>query len=435
MGDRALASRLVPLAVLALVVVAGCTAPARSGSGATGDATPATTGGNSTPDRTIAVENGTFGFDANRTFDRVQTVLGSDVRRPDTVLLVDPPDRRTDASNGTNGSSLPPFWTAMGVDYRPTERNGSSGIPGNADGTTGRLGTVTLATGTNETTTRFVLAHEFVHFVQFSNGRRRQVAREVPLRTTDGTFVRHSLVEGVAVFATDAYVDRYLSTNRTNHEVYPKIRDRSRPGGLERYGNSWYIYGYRYVDGRIDDPRNADRIYEHPPTTSEQVIHGYAPGEEPPRNLSVNVSGAGDRFRHVGDDRMGEAFLRVALQNGLNRSAADRAAAGWGTDDLRIYRSDRRANFVWTLRFDDRANATEFDRLFREYLDARGNRSGDVWVVGNDTFDFRHVGPASGSDTVVVLIGSDRFVENAQVAGENGNVSVTLSGESRKIDR
>ncbi len=361
--------------------------------------------------------------DPDRTFGQVQTVLGSNVDPPDRIQVREP---ASVSGSGSVDRLVPPFWETMGVDPAPPRRpNGSEPDLGINGYTTG-IGEVALiyANDTRAERVEYVLAHEFVHFVQFSEGRATELNRQVDVDTTDGAYVTRSVLEGAAVYATDDYIDRYVEGNVSNAALYLRLRERLRPGSVGRYLNSWYIQGNRYVASRIDSPERIERVYERPPTTSEQVLHRLPPGTEPPRELSVTVTDPG-AWRALGTDRVGEAFLRVTLRNRLSESRARRAAAGWGNDSLRVFRprgGTGDASYAWVLRWDDPENATEFEAAFEDWLDASGNRTADRWTVDGTAFDLQ----SAGSTTSVVLVGDRRLVEGAEIDGQDGRVEIAL---------
>lgn len=388
---------LVALAVV--LAVTGCVA-----------APTATESGTPAADREIHIEGGSLPVDGNRVFDRVRALLGADVDPPQSVRVADAGTLRS------RPAPEPPsrFWVAMNVTPAPGGRLNLTTI---VTGATTGLGRIVIYPGDNESAViHYVLAHEFVHYVQLAEKRDVQLTGEVDLATTDGRFVVRAVLEGVAVYATDEYIDRHVDADVSNSGLYREIQSRLPRGGLRWYGNAQYVHGTRYVAARLDDPGRADRVYARPPTTSEQVIHRLQPGAEPPANLSVRVESG--TWEGRGTDRMGEAFLRVALQSRLSPSVARRAAAGWGNDALRTFRdgsSGRRA-FAWVLRWDDPENASEFADAFGRYLDARGTRANGTWAVGNRTFDLRRM----GTETTLVVIGPGSFVRgtNATVSGD-----------------
>jgi hypothetical protein len=358
----------------------------------------------------VAVEGGSLpeGVDADTTFERVQAVLGTDVEPPASIRVADRP-------TGGVAPDSPPFYRVMGV-----ERSGVDvGDVGVVPGATTALGQVFVGADATDdpAVVEYVLAHEYVHFVQFRRDWPSNASAAVETDTTDGAFVLRSVVEGQAVVATDEYLRRHGEGNRTNAALYRRVRERLPPGSLGRYRNEQYRLGARYVADRFETVPATRAVFERPPTTSEQVIHGLAPGSEPPRPLSVRVDRGGP-WRPVGTDRMGEAFLRVALADGVGVDRAERAAAGWGTDSLRLFRARGESAYAWTLRFDTDADAAEFRRSFRAYLNETASRRGELWTTADERFDLRPV----GTESAVVLAGPKGFVRATAVNGTDGRV-------------
>lgn len=396
------------LALAALLVLAGCGAPF-GGSEATDapDASDAPTGTDATDD--IAVRNGSLPVDPDRVFDRTRKLLGSDAPPPPAVVVADD-------QNVTEEPSVPEFWSLAGVEPRdPTERVGVV-----ENGYTTALGSVVLYPGesSNASEVERLLVHEFVHYIQFREERASALRGRLPA-TTDGSFVARAVLEGVAAYATDAYLDRYGDGRQRNSEVYPRLREAYPAGSYQRYALAQYVEGHAYVADRLGgegdgDPAAATAVYERPPTTSEQVVHGLAPDEEPPRDLRVTVRTAeGDGFSSAGRDTMGEAFVRAALAGGVGESRAAEAAAGWGNDSRVVFRDDGAVGYAWVLRWDSAADADEFRSAAVQHFAGR---------EGVDAFRIESV----GEGTVVVVLGDRSFVERASVGGTAGNVTVAV---------
>lgn len=238
--------------------------------------------------------------------------------------------------------------------------------------------------------------------------------------TTDGAFAFRSVREGAAVWIETAYVREYIRNGTTGIDRTERVYGRHPPGSVGRYGMSQYVFGYRYVRSRVEDPSDLEAIYERPPQTSEQVLHGHPPGTELPAPLSVEVDGEGTPYAGVTADRLGEAFVRVALENGVSTDRAVEAATGWGNDRLSFVRREGDVHFVWVLRWDDPANATTFASAMREFLDARGSTVGNAWTVNGTRTDLRRPHP----NTTVLVAGDEAFV---------GGVTVTLEGPAVTI--
>jgi|APHM01.1.fsa_nt_gi hypothetical protein len=397
-----------PLAVLAAAVLlwsGGCAAPE-----AAVDAPTVETAGGSLPDD----------VDAGEVYQRLRTLLVTNVSAPSSVTVL---NDSTVATGGGPSVPTPAPFRAFGVDPAPDERGETAY---RYAGATSMTGQVRLYPGEKPTgLVRTILVHEYVHYVQLRRGDDRRL-REALGRTTDARFVRRSVIEGVAVDVTDAYLDRHLPDTESNAALYERLDEVYPRGTPSWYGNAMYRFGTRYVDGQVEDAATALAVAERPPRTSEQVIHGYAPGAEPPRNLSVAVAAAESPWRSVGTDRMGEAFLLAALGS-VSRERARTAAEGWGADRLQILRRSGVANASYALvtRWDDAENATEFETAYADALTARGERTADDWRVDGRAATIERAGP----ETVVVLVGSAAFVDGTTVDGDGETVTVEPPGE------
>lgn len=114
--------------------------------------------------------------------------------------------------------------------------------------------------------------------------------------------------------------------------------------------------------------------YDNPPTTSEQIFHPekYISGEGALHVEMVDFSAAlGEGWTEVLNTTVGEFYLREMLRTELADSRARRAAAGWGGDNLRLYRGG--ADLAWGLLivWDSADEAAEFVDLHAAYADDR----------------------------------------------------------------
>ncbi|MFB6219633.1 MAG: hypothetical protein ABEH77_10760 [Halobacteriaceae archaeon] len=422
---------LLAAAVAALLVLAGCGAPAadapatstttRTEETRTATATRDPAGTTTTATATagaeapaIAVRNGTLPADPNATFRRLRAVLGTDAPPPAYVEVVASPGA---LAPGSDRRRVPRFWRLLGVE--PEQALTDAERRRLENGVTTGLGGIRLYPGDGDPArVEWLLAHEFVHYVQLRRGHDATLRRHLA-RTTDARFLARAIVEGVAVYATDAYVARHRPDAGPTSAFYERLHADLPPGSPSRYANLAYVAGHRYVAGRIDDPAAADAVYADPPATSEQLLHGT---DDPPVPLRVAVATEG--WRAVGSDTMGEAFLRVALENGLDPERARRAAAGWGNDSLRVFRPAGGGDpgYVWVLRFDDAADATEAERALAASLAARGNRTDGGWRVAG--------APAAltrpDDRTLALAAGPAGFVNRTAVASADGGVRVSV---------
>ena len=408
MGSRRWRPGAVPVrlaAVLALVALlwsAGCAAPEA-------DAAPEVeTVGGDLPD----------GVDAGETYQRLRTLLGTNVSAPPSVTVLND----STVPTGSGSVAAPASFRAFGVEPAPDERGETAY---RYVGATALTGQVRLYPGEKPPDlVRTVLVHEFVHYVQVRRDDDRRL-RDTLGRTTDERFVRRSVLEGVAVSVTDAYLSRYHPDAEPNAALYERLNQVYPRGTPSWYGNAVYRFGARYVDDRVDDPAAALAVAERPPRTSEQVIHGYSPGAEPPRNLSVTVTDGRSPWESYGTDRMGEAFLLAALAD-VSPERARTAAAGWGADRLAILRRSgvENASYALVTRWDDAANATEFATTYADALAARGERAGDRWRVDGRTATVERV----DAETVVVFVGTTEFVDGTTVVVDGETVTIQPPG-------
>lgn len=427
-------ARLVPVAVAALLVLAGCSGdpsptatetdgqPTATGATPPTDTTrpsPTSTSRTETPtsnsepptsrtetpirdvddDETVPVEGDRFPVNATRVFGRVETLLGVDAREPTVRLHTDPT---------SDPVPLSAFERQVGL-----TRNGS--VESWPVSGAGRTDAVALlfhddVENASPALVELILVHEMVHTVQYQRG-----GGDLPLPGEPADYparVVQALREGGAVYVTDVYARRYgirYPGGRT--PVAERAhRYRTRPAWVLDSTGSYY-FGARYFDRRLDSPADIWTVYADPPTTMEQVVHGRSAG--PARPLSVTVDAPAGTVRRQG--RQGETDVRAVLRSGLSRETAAAAAAGWGNDALvRIDTADS-TGFAWVLRWDDRAEADELEAGLETLVD-RAATPGDLEVV--------RVAP----ETVVLLAGAAAFVDATTVTGTNESATVRHGG-------
>ncbi|MFB6146738.1 MAG: hypothetical protein ABEJ08_03530 [Halobacteriaceae archaeon] len=408
------APRRSALAVVfaALLTTAGCAAPVAQGRGpGAADAGE------------VSVTGGSLPADPGRVFGRVTALLGANVSPPNTVRVVDDP---SDLLGGAVSRSGPPrAWQLLGV--RDAGGLNQSERQRLENGLTSGLGTIVLYPGQSPTarSVQWLLAHEFVHYVQFARGRDVTLARSLP-STTDGRFVRRAVMEGIAVYVTDAYVQRYVPGAPPNSALYERVAATLANGSFAQYGNLAYVAGHAYATARLDAPNLTERIYSDPPVSGEQVLH---PGADPPAPLTVRLRTGAAHWRGTGRDTLGEPFVRVALQTGVSAQRARTAAAGWGNDTLQYLRPTDGGNtsIAWVLRWDSPEDADQFAAAYRAALDARGTATGNgTWRLDGAAADVRRPGPR----TTVVAVGAPPVVRSvaANVTGATVRLTVAPTG-------
>lgn len=399
----------------------------------------------------IPVRGGSIPADHERTFARTESLLGVNASPPD-VLLVRSPEAMSSPSgpNGDSGggrsSSVRSFLEVMGFgqDSARARRAGRGG--GGSSGGDERDGTegddadespITVAAYApsahsvvvNErlTAPRYeamlerTLAHEYTHTVQFQREAFRRLQRALTLRESysrDEYLVYLAVVEGAGVYTEAAYERRYLGGRGSPSISATQYRNAS---SAVQFSLSRYHFGYRYLDARLDSPAGLAAVYDDPPRTTEQLLHGPSSGSEPPKRLAV-ATALGDE-RAVGRaNTNGELMTRILLATELNASRAASGADGWGNDEV-VPVAGRNRSFVWATRWDSPVEADEFDAALTAYLSARADRSGGVWRDGPLAFRVVRV----GEESVALLAGSESFVTEASVSGSNSSVEVSAA--------
>lgn len=356
----------------------------------------------------VEVTGGTLPVDADRVWERVEAMHGTNVVPP--VVSVD------DSDPSPTEKVLPPeFLYVLGAE--PARPNPPTpGVNGRVS-PRGRV-TVTFADAPSETVEQ-VLAHEFAHVVQQS--------ADVLERLPDGNYLlAKSTIEGGAEYVEDVYARRYQ-----DHSSLAATRRAYRNGAaFQKWALAPYYFGAQYVRSRVSSPRELSSVYANPPTTTEQVLHDYPPGAEPAKTLSVTVDETGEwRARPPG--RKGELFVRVALTTELGETHAARAAAGWGNDALVRFRRTPRgrdAGYAWVLRWDDSTNATEFRHAFETMLDRQATRTDSGWRRDDTAYRVERV----SDETVAVLAGHPQFAANVAAEGSRDDVAITVDSNERR---
>ncbi|WP_121822284.1 hypothetical protein [Halostella salina] len=404
--------RLAALALVLSLVLAGCagdsgafrTTEPETGTTTVGTATEpptrTTTTAEVTGEYSVPVTGNALPVDADRTFARVQSLVGSDVE-PQTVRVREGSTRTGEAEY----YSQRPFFRVMGLSEANYSTVGASGV--------------TYSDGEVQITTRDappaeverVLAHEFAHTVQMRTSMTADLDSGVfGNPTTDYAMTRRALVEGGAVYVTDVYAERFQ--NRTVYQSNVVERQYERGPGGNRYLWAPYHFGYRYVADTIDSPAELATVYDNHPETTEQLLHGYAPDEEPVADLVLRDT-VEDWYR-TDTDTKGELVTRIVLRGELTKERAAAAAAGWGNDRAAVYEqaSGDAAGVAWALRMDDRGEATEAVDAFEAFADRQTESSFRVERVT--------------ARTLVVIGGDGAFVDNARVSAQGARVTVGI---------
>ncbi|MFW5918589.1 MAG: hypothetical protein ACOCSF_00130 [Halanaeroarchaeum sp.] len=388
--------------VVLLVVLAGCSGAIQPPGPSDDPAGPFA------DDRTITVANGTLPIDHQAVYDEVTRILAVDAEPPASIEL-EPGEEM-----GIQREPMPHFYRLVGIE-RPAGAEQTATALGYVRGPETVYVNEKLVE--DETQLELTLTHEYVHVIQGRTDAFEAVREGVDApNTTDGKIVRRSILEGAATSTETVYWERHVDEG-TSPAAGMANSYRSTEGARQ-WVFAPYHFGYQYVQTRTSSPEEIDTIYADPPRTSEELLHGLPAGAEPLPPLAVDVQST--EWERNGTDRTGELFVRVALDTELDRERATTAAAGWGTDSRVALTDGEDRAYVWALRWDDPANATEFENAFVAYLDDRATREDGIWTDEGAAYDVTTV----GDETVVIVLGDESFVRSASVDGTNGSVRV-----------
>ncbi|MCA9666177.1 MAG: hypothetical protein KC503_11340 [Myxococcales bacterium] len=197
------------------------------------------------------------------------------------------------------------------------------------------------------------LLHEICHALQDQHFNLRRFTK--PLKdNSDRQLARQAVVEGDC---TGVMLEHeLLKQGRDLGSVGPLIGALARKlasGGNK--SNAWaraprflretlafpYIEGLKLVaEIRKRSPWSAvSRLFRRVPSSTEQILHydKYKRRERPVSVRDRDLKALAKTYARVKRDTLGELQLRLLFETALGKSAAERAAAGWGGDRLVAY--------------------------------------------------------------------------------------------------
>lgn len=356
----------------------------------------------------VTVDGGTLPVDATRVWIRTRMLLGTDSQPPDSVQVLN-----------VSASATPrpsPFFRLWGL--VPPNRTDGPTIAAYVTGPSRVY--VNREIRDRPAFLEHTLAHEYAHIVQYRTGV-FDALRVAYGSSPDEQATRTAVVEGTAVVVGDTYWRRYMTRGTRPAENIRRLYRNST--GAARWTVAPYRFGYRYASAQAN-ASTLPRVYENPPNSTEEVLH---PGrKDAVADLNTTVRETDTWLYVSGNEQMGELFVRVALSTELRESQAAAGADGWGADARVTFVNETGANgYAWVLRFDDGANATEFESVLNTYLRERGTtQDGNVRLTGDSAFRQERV----DRRTVVVLAGAQTFVRNATVRATNESIRVHAPG-------
>ena len=275
-----------------------------------------------------------------------------------------------------------------------------------------------------------VLAHEFVHALQFQHDlispSREEFRDYFPRWTTDSQLVSTALVEGDAMWTTEQYLDRHTDGS---YAVADYNRTLAREAWPNSVGGTPYYYGYEYYRATGGSPAERTAAIRRPPNSTAELLH---PGEPATRAALPDPPESSQEFDELTmyhRDTVGELVIRHALR--LNGQSFDRAAAaadGWANDRMYYYTEEATTATHWVSVWENSTEAAEFVAAWRAMLDARGAQVGEngtlVVPTGDDAPAVNYVVERDGATVRITAAPNaglaERLAETARDSGETG---------------
>jgi hypothetical protein len=249
-----------------------------------------------------------------------------------------------------------------------------------------------------------VVVHELVHALQ--DQRLGLGLRYEEERSIDGENAFASLVEGDATLAMLGQLPLFAgdvrpellrsallasSTGQTELDGAPPV---VRVPLLSRYADGVYFCATRFQEGGWPAVNAA---YERLPVSTEQILHpeAYERGEVPVAIDLTAYDGIAPGWTVLEEETLGELEMGIWLAADGDRDEA--AAAGWGGDRLRVYRSGGGLAYLWLSAWDDEAEAAEAEAAAR-----RARPEGTVERRGPWLLATRGL-PASATDAALAV--------------------------------
>ena len=261
--------------------------------------------------------------------------------------------------------------------------------------------------GGNELVT---FAHEFDHALQDQNFPVFKDQKDV-LDRTDWILARKAVSEGDATLLMTLWMIGHLSMDQLK-EVVAAGSDPQQAALLERMPAIMsetlmfpYTTGATFVQAihSTDGWPGVDRMYDRLPESTEQILHSekYEAAEAPiavdlPDDLAARL---GSGWSVPLEDTFGELQTGIWLrEGGVERAAADAAAAGWGGDRLAVVDGPGDSwALAWQTAWDTPADAAAFETAASTAL---GSAQGSARVFPGEGDSTRWIVIADGDDTL-----------------------------------
>ena len=386
---------VVTLGVLALVALAGCSAPLEADLGQEN-------GYRYDADISVTMEDGLNESEqtavVSRAMARIERIRGVEFEKTVPVEVISREEFRNGSFGGrpTDLANLSDrqlwneqVWEALHIvgedETYPSSSSSNRGatVVGYYSSREDQI--VIVSDSPTPQISRDTLVHELVHALQdqqFNLGGNPQLQ--------DEQIAENGVVEGEANYIEATYRNR-CGTRWSCIPLPERSGSSSPPDSFNRalFLTSFapYAEGPWFIDAIRDRGgwEAVDDLYENYPISTEQVIHPDAYPDERPENVTLpdRSTAEWERFTNISRpvyDTVGEASIYAMFQgNGVvNRTGSDqydydqRFSAGWDGDRLVPYRNGDRYGYVWRSEWESADEAREFVGAYRDLLDRQG---------------------------------------------------------------
>ncbi|NEU55790.1 hypothetical protein [Halorussus sp. MSC15.2] len=395
-------------------------------------------------DATVEIETEGFtpDYDPSAVLNRVERLRGLDATQGITLHEYDPENGERYDMRDTFGSIRPVGAKALQLySNASTERRTPLGY------TVQREAAVHIYLLNDSQLTEYgltqdvVLAHEFVHALQFQHElltpSRSQFRAQFPRWTTDSRLVTTAMVEGDAMWVTEQYVRRY---GGGNYSVADYNRTLDRAAWPHSVAGTPYYYGYEFYERTGSSPAVRSAAIERPPDSTAELLHPTDRDERAPLPEAPEIPES-EKLTQYHTDTVGELVVRHSLRmNGLAFDRAARVADGWANDRMYYYAAAGAAGPAthWVTVWESEREAGEFADAWRAMLDERGARSAGetLFVPASDHAPGVHyVVERDGATVRITAAGradtAERLADGATETGEDGEYENEEDGDDR----
>jgi len=283
------------------------------------------------------------------------------------------------------------------------------------------------------------LVHELTHMMQSKYF-------NIPyIPTFDGDKARAALIEGDACLMEEAFVNRtkggvlmmgMFSTSHVSFEETPSTSEigvyARLPDSVSRLNYFPYEYGLKFVKALYAEGgwQGVNHAYENPPVTTEQIMHPEKYFINETSRLVEAPAVTIEDWQKMKNERFGEYFILVMLENWLPSTEAARAAGGWGGDNFTYYERGDDYLLTWNITWDSVEDASEFVDSFQKIMRKVGAEEVDanIWKANGRKYSIIW----NNISTVIVCSTKDEVIKEVfqpigGIVAENRSLFETAS--------